>query len=719
MRNNCHIRSKDLAAFFTAAVLGIALLIVFLSPNHTQSLSDRFLPEHIRVWELYDSNPQILAHKVALGLIVLFGFAGLWYSVSKPNLSESTKRLWGRCARFMHRYGGLLIAPLCVISFFKATDGGVARGLILILLYVSATVAISMMAKYTSTGFLRSKIWIILLIYLSFFLVPGLVKTPNLAGQLFLVPGAVKTSNLLEQLFLIPGSVKTPNLAGQDLTYVELHHFGTCAQADRLATGQRFFQDFVPNYGYIWTSVVGYVEQTFGPWAFGGYIRFIQILQVIFCLLVVFAYHKWKPRDPFYILFAVLMVVPWQGTLGNAVFIPNQSSWRFMGFPLGIIALLLIRQTALLSSALTLGLCGGSLLLYNPETGIAITAGYIIFLCLRIDIFTARKLFLVVGAFLSGMASSFMLWCFIFRWCFGYWPFPANMSDLVWLISRFAGGVAGKPLYLDGLAVVIFCHATYVVIWASMAWRMKALSFTLSFKVAIGVIILIWFAYWANRPHCWNIWSYVFLYGFLLSTYIDRRVLAKRWSRSSSRILDIRTLVLCLILLRAIIGNNAHEAYLCLERFLYRIPNYASLVSGVWLPQNVAVDIERKAAFLRIQPDPNELLYFSGHCFLMPKLSGIYPRLPVVDMFGASLIIQDYRDLVKRIFIIDPKRILFEARNDSPSSRWDIERQTFYERLKRDLQPIYRPTALYCGWEIWEKTNEDPRLGNDEFDARG
>lgn len=663
------IRKNDLAVIFSGAVFSISLLSAFFIPVNNRAIQDKFLPEVVRIFLIRDSSSQIRGHIIALILVALFWIIGFVYSKIMAKSESPAVGTLAQPINFIRWHFWILLLPLCVFSAMNEEARDPNTGAISIFLSVLLMVAFLSNGKYCSTDFLRFKIWPFLFIYLSFFLIPGLIKSISLIGL--------------------------------DSPQMESHYIDTVAQADRFVSGQLLFRDFILNYGFILSPAVGYLEREYGMWTFGNYVRFVQALQVLFCILTLICYYLWRPHNPLYLIVAMLMVTPWISTSNYIIFFPNETAWRFMGFPLGSLVLLILRRKSNLISAFVLGLCSGLLILYNQETGIAITAGYIAFITLRVDTFTMRNMATAYSLFIAGVVCSLILWLTMFRSLMGYWPLPIVASQSFDLGTKALGGFLGKQLYLDVLAATIFFHAIYVVIRSGMIRSIQQISFSGSFRVAIGVTILVWFAYYANRPTPWNLWTYILLYGFLIPDYLDRRILAPTWSGLARWRVPVHGIVLWLVILPYLIATNAHEAKFCISRFLAKLPQDAKILSGVWYPGTDAEFTLEKVRFLISQPDPSNLLYFtSDHPFLIPHLAGIYSRS--LELKGTY---SEHSIFVKKIVELSPSRVLFEIRNESLLSRWSVERHNLLNRLKTDLNGYYCLRAITGGWEIWDKVS--------------
>lgn len=675
---NVCIGKKDLAVILTIAVIAFSLISILCFHSEV-SLTDRFIPELVRLYGMYDSTVQIKAHLMLLSLTAISCLVGFFYEPMQTIFSRIpvNNDYCKKCLKILHRYCGLLIIPLCIFFVFKKF--GPLAGFISVCFSIGITLTLLIVAnKSAQFKHLRLFLGVILLFYLALFLMPGLQKTPAL---------------------------------GSELQMVEFHYLATVAQADQLAVGKILFRDCVLHYGFTISSIVGYWQRQNGLWSLGGYMEFVKYLQVVFCLLVVYSYCLWKPNKPIYIMLSVMLVIPWVSTIGDAVFYPNQSAFRFLGFPIGLTGLLLLKNIPVVKSALFLGIYSTIVILLNVETGIAITAGYMIFLLLRTDSYTLKKLSMVAGAFTTGATSTLLLMLFLFRCGFGYWPVPSNTIDLFLGGTVSIRGFGGRALYVDGVAIVILCHAVYAVIRTSMVWRMRQLSFCESFRTAIAVVILVWFAYYANRPDPWNLWSFLFLYGFFISSLINLRIPSRTLPPLLRCHFSLPITVWCLIIFPYLLVTNASEAKSSMGRILRDVSANSSLISGVYIPKDIAKTLEQQALFLKSQENSDKLIYFHGDSFLISRLSGIHTTLHVPDAFLFTPTHQDYDALVNKILRLDPDRLFLEATNDESSNSLEIERKKFFERLKCDLALHYRYLESSHGWEIWARRCDSSKSG--------
>src|SRR5262249_30500788 len=112
-------------------------------------------------------------------------------------------------------------------------------------------------------------------------------------------------------------------------------------------------------------------------------LRFVQVCQVIFCLIGASAYLTYRPRHDVAVLIALLVAAPYWATAGLGIWHPNQTGFRSLGLPIGMLALTLSARLSVERAAWCLGAVGGVAALINMEIAIAVSAAFLVFLVLR------------------------------------------------------------------------------------------------------------------------------------------------------------------------------------------------------------------------------------------------------------------------------------------------------------------------------------------------
>lgn len=114
------IGKKDLAVILTFPIIGFSLISILYFHNEV-SLKDKFIPEHVRLFSLYDSTAQTKAHLMLLCLTAISCLVGFFYEHIEtlfPRLPINNA-LCKKLLKMLHRYSGLLIIPFCMFFVFK------------------------------------------------------------------------------------------------------------------------------------------------------------------------------------------------------------------------------------------------------------------------------------------------------------------------------------------------------------------------------------------------------------------------------------------------------------------------------------------------------------------------------------------------------------------------------------------------------------------------
>jgi hypothetical protein len=506
-------------------------------------------------------------------------------------------------------------------------------------------------------------------------------------------------------IFLIaPGLARTPLAHEPEFSWAEMHYSATLAQGDRLAAGLQAGSQISLNYGLIHSIALAAFERTWGFLDFGGHFRLVQVSQLAFLGVAILAFYLWRPGNPLFVLFGTLLIGPWVSTSHPAVYYPNQTGWRSLGLAAGVVVLILCRRQPLWRVASILGASAGFLLLYNPETGLCISFGYGLFLLSR-----QRSLALTqVGglAVRAAMAALMVLVVVLisFRAGLGIWP-PFDAVLLFGWIARVRQGFGGLPLYFDPLALLIFVHCIYLVGSSALKWRVRVLEFDESAKLGISATILAWSAYYVNRPHAWNLWTFQFLYLFLVADIVDPRLFRRlRRHGIAPAIFDFRLASLTFLLVPMLLYVN-HFIFLATLLPEEKPEITTSMVSGISVPEDLAHTLLTQADFLGRQ-EVSSTLFFSRHSYSLSMLTRHFNPLRVQDVFAETLTNSDFDELVGDIYRMSPRVILFDAPGDKSVVAENYVmyyfNMQFFERLKFRLAGRYYQGLTTNGWQIWQ-----------------
>jgi hypothetical protein len=669
--------APDAAVVITGLVVVGVAATLFFSRNRVADLST-FTFEHVKFLGMVDTTSQRLAHRVGLALLAMLCVLGA-ATITRPVAhARRVTELFRTTHEFFKRWSGVFLAvgaALVILFNLRGTVFPVEQRqglqLELLLFSVFLTVLALLRAQPRKTRRLLMAIWSCIGIYVIFLVVPGFARQP-LAYE-------------------------------PELSWAEWHYSATLAQGDRLAAGLRIGSQINLSYGLIHAIALAAFERTWGFLNFGEHLRLVQVCQVVFLGVAILAFYLWRPGNPLFVLFGTLLIGPWVSTSHSAVYYPNQTGWRSFGLAVGVAVLILCRRQPLWRLASILGASAAFSLLYNPETGLCIAFAYGVFLLSRL-----RSLALIQAgglALRAALAAVAVLLVVLicFRTGLGTWP-PFDAALLFGMITRFGQGYGGLPLYFDPLALLIFVHSVYMFSSLVLKWRETDLGFDESVKLGISATILTWAAYYVNRPQAWNLWTFQFLYLFLVADLIEPRLFRRlRRDGIASAIFDFRLAPLTFLLVPMLLSMNY---YILLTTLLpVEKPEITtSRISGLSMPEDSARALRAQAGFLGAQESSNTL-FFSCHSYSLSLLTRRFNPLPVQDAFAETVTNSDFDRLVGEINRFSPHAILFDAPADRSSvlenSALNYFNMNFFERLKVRLAENYYQGATTNGWQVW------------------
>jgi hypothetical protein len=505
----------------------------------------------------------------------------------------------------------------------------------------------------------------------------------------------------------LPGFLGPPDFSRvrwPELAFAQSHWSVVMAAGDLLLSGRRLLVDVRPDYGVLLPLLVAGVERIAGPFSFGGEVHLLQALQLLYLGLATLLYWRHARGRWLLVAVALLAVVPWHHFAHRSLLFPNQSPWRSIGVPLSLAALLFLRKDEPRADALRLGVAAGTALLLNLESGTAMSVAIATFLYFRHGVAAGpsrgRRATALVPPFLAGVLAAVAGALVLGRVVTGEWV-PLDRLPSLFLNAVFlsSGGFSGFPLVIDPWPLLIFGHAVYVLARAALD-PVSAAGATASFRAAVAAALVVWFAYYANRPHPWNLSSYYVLYGFLLIDLVRDTASGFARRRASVR-LGLAFAVLGGVVLPnvlAIAKKGGDQVQAALGPVLRReAPPGARLVSGVFVEPLGGGAVLQKAATIAARR-AEAPVYFTSDSWLVPKVAGVFPALPVVDACWESTTRTAYRRIVDTVHASPASRVFFDPPG-TPAYYSDCA--LFYERLRVDLSDRFTRGPDAGGWEVW------------------
>lgn len=484
------------------------------------------------------------------------------------------------------------------------------------------------------------------------------------------------------------------------LQAVEWHFDSVLGGTYTLAAGS---MDRHIGYTYLLSLAKALVERNVGPLSFAGDIRLVQWMNVAFALGVLAACYLWDRARPLIALVTLALVLPWVHNTHFNIFFPNQSGLRFIFFPLAIVMFRCAHRLSAQHAAVAWGSFAALAILWNLETGVAVTAGVVVHLAMRCERLSPGDVLPSAARFLLGLAAVCVAVGLVGGLGLGLWPLGFGLPRR--LIERTATGYGyGYQLYLDPVAVLLFGYAVWAVLALAAARRAGTMDARAMDRGAIGVVTLVWAAYYVLQPHPWNVWSYLPLGGILLADNLFPESTQPSACAGFCPVLRISfVLAVTIAVPAAALGgwqtwqsldrgsNLASVAALDSERIARR-------VSGVMITAGEADRIESRAAFLA--GVPADTVVVTGNSYLLPKLTGRVELFPARDPGYSATTRPQFDSLVAKIRGRSPSMLLFD---DPATLATDGVHRRYFERLQAELADRYGLERVTSGWSIWTR----------------
>jgi hypothetical protein len=261
---------------------------------------------------------------------------------------------------------------------------------------------------------------------------------------------------------------------------------------------------------------------------------------------------------------------------------------------------------------------------------------------------------------------------------------------------------------------VIVAHAIWSVVYTALE---RPGGFRQSFRIAAGITLLVWFAYFANRPDPEYICSYLLLYGMLLidlSRYLGRQI--KLAFRRPRALLGAQVVLGFLVLSHAglvasrVIEWSGYPFKFTVKSARSGVPlvrrddvkKPAPLrISKAYMAPAYAHSLKDRADFLRSAARGHRLVYFTVDSYLMPRVSGVLPLQEFADP-SEALTRSSYDRLLYSVLKAPVDEVYIDSRNAADL----IWYGGMFDLLRRDLSRRFQRDGVEHGWEIWRRRSE-------------
>ncbi len=501
---------------------------------------------------------------------------------------------------------------------------------------------------------------------------------------------------------VLPGLLEVPDLSRhspESIASIESHQALSTAAEQRLAQGCKLFEAVGARYGVLWQSLLAAYTKFVNPLTVGDSIMFTRWLHTLFFAAAAFAYWKFSRRAVFAACLAVLFIAPWMELKQNLFWFPQVTSWRYFGFALAPVLLVILENSNGRLRALLLGVASAVALLSDLASGVSVTLGLIAYLAFRRDSCAIGRLLFLFGAGFFGALIAFFS---IFTCAFGYLPsHSAGWAELKRTIWECAGGTAPAIGYpFDPLAIVILLHTAYAALKLSGKGPL-ALAPRDALRLCLCVISLLWFVHYVNEPNTFALRAARVLYGFLLIDHLRSLAVCLRRKRNCAEPLWILSAFLVAIIIPAAVVSYQPAAEKMANLFKpgSRTEPEKLLVSGVFLSEDVGKALTQKSEYLRNTGGGPLVAYLTVDNSIVPKLSGVVSSLPLADPCGELLFSKQSERFVKAIGESGVRKIYVDDPNFITVQNAGSRSCLAYLRML--LQQYYRLSFTESGWQIW------------------
>jgi len=497
------------------------------------------------------------------------------------------------------------------------------------------------------------------------------------------------------------------------LSFIEEHYSMVLGQADQLAAGRVIHAEVKPHYGLVLQFILAACQQHAGPISLGWTVRILSLLNGLYLGLAVWLLSRFARGRWLIVLPGLAMLLPWYHFFHTCLLYPNQAAWRSLFLPLALIYAWTAAGRSPAFAVFGAGLVSGLALLWNFETGIAVSVALAASSGAGLQILKRRPTTSDLAAMLCypcGMAVALGMFLLVWRVALGSWMDPGGLLDQIRsTLSRAGSGLGG--MRYDGTIAPLGLLG-----WSTFTLVRVALSRTSRWtppdrvRVCAAILALVWLPYYFNRPDPWNMSSFSIL--LAVPTVDSLRALAGlRGPRQIATAVGLSSLLFLSIItssclfLAALQGRHQRIDIRLDSSLTARGPGAdgSVVVSGVLMDEAAARDLTAKAVVLRSRADAGPVAYIARSSYMIPKLSGVASSLGFVDLMAESTFESQFREHVRSV-ARSPGELLVEINH---GEKEDLLGRFFVFAL-RELTRGRTRLGSQGGWEVWSAVAPQP-----------
>ncbi len=459
------------------------------------------------------------------------------------------------------------------------------------------------------------------------------------------------------------------------LTFYEMHlSIFTLDSAMRLG-GHFDFSGVQPFYGWAAPLLMAALNRVAGcPIDIGTFLKINFVFQFAFVGCALLSLYLYGGRRLLPALLFCLWALSWNNA-ATPTLEANHSAIRFIGVPLFFLVLWSVRRKSFplmaAAAAPTLWLCA----FINRETALALFASALVYAWFRWRD-DGRPARLRRTLALVAAVSPAALLC--------------RSEIMSWYSSGFGGSdFAAAPA---PFAVVLLA----LIVWADVASSSGPNSPKNAFRTAAAAFLLIWEAYYVNRPSPSNLDVSLYVFGFFALDAV--RAAAFKAANAPRRAGTLLLIAVAAPLLTGALMESSRDLLWMFRRprSIFHASEPGLVASGVRVPADFAGRLNAASAAWRTYSRPGEpCLVLTSHPIFLSAATCV-SSLPFADPFQALTLENDRREL-DAIHSSRAKDLFIEPSADLT----DGERREAFDRLRAAISADYRLRVKTPHLEVW------------------
>ena len=472
--------------------------------------------------------------------------------------------------------------------------------------------------------------------------------------------------------------------------------------ADLLGIGRVLFEQVRVPYGCLLPIIIGGWQLHYGALTMGQLIQINRFLNFIFLGCFFWLYYRYARRQALPAAISLAMILPLFHYNCPGILTPNQSAWRLLAFPLAFACLFACHKLPSKWQSAIAGVVSGLSLLYNAETGVAICISFVFYnYLLWIDKPKEISPLKLTLTYASGLMTALLLFVIITYLWLGQLINLRELANAYWYLRLILStSYTGLPIEFAPTAVIMLVHSVFVILLTALS---KRIHFRLKFRATVAMCLLVWFAYWFNRPANAGFMMMYPLYGFLLADLFQ----------SYQKSIYNRSIMPALILgaiLSVIVFTDCRKSWANewpkYTAFSSQKDNQKVLISGVYFSKPVADGLMKRSKFITELADQSPI-FLSPAQYYIAKITGKYPPIIFADPFECAVTKKDVDKLLSQI-ISSRKKIIYidHGFEITTADNWWLPFYqpcaNYYKALRKFLSPSYEFDRIdRSNWEIW------------------